>query len=153
MRLLLAPSILFKASICSRKEQGRGGQSAFVRQCHLFPQVTDSYTSPCVPVLSICAQVRAITVQHRPPTKEQDSTTPDNWGIKQDQEENLTFVSLIVMHLGGTKGIVMYSYHRNTCRTDFSRNAVKETHLGLELPRALLPIGLSKSLCFLSFCF
>lgn len=99
MRLLLAPSILFKATICSRKEQGRGGQFAFVRRYHLFPQVTDSYASPCIPELTVCTQVRAVTVQHRPSTKEQDSTTPDISGIKQDQEKKPTFVSLIAMPL------------------------------------------------------
>lgn len=99
MRLLLAPSILFKTSVCSRKEQGRGGQYAFVRACHLFPQVTDSYTSPCVPELSISTEVQAVTVQQRPSTKEQETTAPDIWSIKQDQEKKTAFVSLIAVPL------------------------------------------------------
>lgn len=81
----------------------RGGQSAFVRPCHLFPQVTDSYTSPCMPELSSSTGARAVTVQHRPSTKEQDTAAPDIWSIKEDQEKKTAFVSLIAMPLAGAR--------------------------------------------------
>lgn len=101
MRLFLAPSILFKASVCSRKERGRGDTICTGQAVPAVPRVTGSYAGPCMPELGVSTQVRAVTVQHRPSAKEQGSIAPDIWGIKQGQEKKLTFVSLIAMPLAG----------------------------------------------------
>lgn len=63
---------------------------------------TDSQ-SPCVPELSISTEVQTVTVQQRPSTKEQETTAPDIWSIKQDQEKKTAFVSLIAVPLAGAR--------------------------------------------------
>lgn len=89
MRLLLAPSILFKASICSGKEQGSAGKAAFVRQCHLFLGLQTAK-----PELRGCTPVRAVPELHSASSTGQDSPAPGIWGIKKSQEKKLLFFFL-----------------------------------------------------------
>lgn len=128
MRLLLAPSILFKASICSGKEQGSAGKAAFVRQCHLFLGLQTAK-----PELRGCTPVRAVPELHSASSTGQDSPAPGIWGIKESQEKKLLFFSLISVPLVGARRLQHTWVLMNSCRY-----ASKRTGLGQQSPTALL---------------
>lgn len=101
MRLLLALSILFKASICSREEQGRGGTACI---CQAVPSVPPGYKELYQPLHARAYPGEGCLctgTNHPPRSKMVPRQT--SGAIKKEQEQKAALVSLIAIPWAGIR--------------------------------------------------